>query len=75
MQIAVLVPLSLVRSLAKLSVTALIADVFILAGLIYVFGSEASVIAKNGAAEVQLFNAKEFPLFIGLVNIPLLYRN
>lgn len=64
-QLVILIPLSLIRNLAKLSVTALIADVFILAGLVYVFGSEMSVLAKNGPAQVQLFNAKDFPLFIG----------
>ncbi|KAF7966035.1 hypothetical protein HWV62_40435 [Athelia sp. TMB] len=65
MQIVVLVPLALVRNLAKLSVTALIADAFILAGLIYVFGSEAAVLARQGPADVALFNAKDFPLFVG----------
>jgi len=38
-------------NLPKLSTTALVADVFILAGLIYNFGSEMAVISKNGAAE------------------------
>lgn len=71
MQLVVLVPLALVRNLAKLSMAALIADVFILAGLIYVFGSEMSVLATNGPAEVQLFNAKDFPLFVGSVGTSL----
>lgn len=67
MQLVIFVPLALIRNLAKLSVIALVADAFILAGLIYVFGSEMAIIAKNGAADVQLFNAKDFPLFIGSV--------
>jgi len=54
-----------VRDLAKLSSTALIADGFILLGLIYIFGSEFSIIAQRGIAEVKLFNPKDFPLFIG----------
>jgi len=65
MQLVIFLPLALIRSLGKLSTTALVADVFILAGLIYIFGSEVAVIAKNGPAEVRLFNAKDFPLFIG----------
>lgn len=65
LQMIVFLPLALVRNLAKLSTTALIADAFILAGLIYIFGSEASILAERGHAEVQLFNAKEWPLLIG----------
>lgn len=66
-QLVIFLPLALIRNLAKLSTTALVADAFILAGLIYIFGSEMAIIGKNGAAEVKLFNAKDFPLFIGLV--------
>jgi len=65
MEIIVFLPLALVRDLAKLSSTALIADGFILLGLIYIFGSEFSIIAQRGIAEVKLFNPKDFPLFIG----------
>lgn len=61
----VLVPLSLVRSLAKLSTTALIADAFILVGLVYIGSNEVAVIARDGIADVALFNAKSFPLLIG----------
>ncbi|KAF8150727.1 vacuolar amino acid transporter 4 [Crassisporium funariophilum] len=65
MQLAVFLPLVLVRDLTKLSSTALIADAFILTGLIYIFGSEFSIIAQRGIADVKLFNPKDFPLFIG----------
>ncbi|KIK10232.1 hypothetical protein K443DRAFT_670855 [Laccaria amethystina LaAM-08-1] len=65
MQLCVFLPLVLIRDLAKLSTTALIADGFILAGLVYIFGSEISLIAQRGIAEVKLFNPKDFPLFIG----------
>jgi len=64
-QLVIFLPLALIRNLAKLSTTALVADVFILAGLIYIFGSEMSIIAKDGLADVKMFNAKDFPLFIG----------
>jgi len=36
-----------------------------LAGLIYIFGSEMAIIAKDGLADVKMFNAKDFPLLIG----------
>ena len=68
MQLVVFLPLALVRNIAKLSSTALVADVFILAGLLYIFGSEIDVIAKNGIARVELFNPKDFPLLIGSVS-------
>ncbi|KAI1797008.1 transmembrane amino acid transporter protein-domain-containing protein [Ganoderma leucocontextum] len=65
LQLIIFLPLALIRNLAKLSTTALIADAFILAGLIYIFGSEAGIIARNGVAKVELFNAKDWPLLIG----------
>ena len=40
----------------------------ILAGLLYIFGSEMSFIAERGIADVQMFNPKDFPLFIGCVS-------
>jgi hypothetical protein len=54
--------MALIRNLAKLSTTALIADVFILAGLVYIFGSEFGIIVQRGIAKVQLFNPTDFPL-------------
>ncbi|RPD59581.1 hypothetical protein L227DRAFT_527034 [Lentinus tigrinus ALCF2SS1-6] len=65
LQMIIFLPLALIRNLAKLSTTALIADAFILAGLIYIFGSEAAIMARNGPAHVELFNAKDWPLLIG----------
>ncbi|KAG8213253.1 amino acid transporter [Butyriboletus roseoflavus] len=64
-QLVIFLPLALVRNLAKLSTTALIADAFILAGLLYIFGSELSIISDNGVAQVQMFNPSDYPLFIG----------
>lgn len=65
LQLVILIPLAMIRNLAKLSATALVADAFILVGLIYIFGSEISIIANEGPADVQFFNSKNFPLFIG----------
>jgi len=65
MQLIIFLPLALVRDIAKLSSAALIADAFILVGLIYIFGSEFMILAQDGTADVKLFNSKDFPLFIG----------
>lgn len=65
MQLVVFLPFALIRNLAKLSTTALVADVFILAGLVYIFSSEISLIAERGVAKVAMFNEKDFPLLIG----------
>ncbi|KAH9177420.1 transmembrane amino acid transporter protein-domain-containing protein [Lactarius sanguifluus] len=59
MQLVIFLPLALIRNLAKLSTAALVADVFILFGLIYIFGSDVAF------AKVDLFNPKDFPLLIG----------
>ncbi|KZT53533.1 hypothetical protein CALCODRAFT_501054 [Calocera cornea HHB12733] len=64
-ELVLFVPLSLIRNLAKLSTTALVADAFILVGLVYIFGNEISSIAHNGMAHVELFNPKDFPLLVG----------
>ncbi|TEB25220.1 hypothetical protein FA13DRAFT_1777545 [Coprinellus micaceus] len=65
MQLVIFLPLALVRDLAKLSSTALVADAFILVGLVYIFGSEIKLVAERGIADVKLFNSRDFPLFIG----------
>jgi proton-coupled amino acid transporter len=62
MQLIIFLPMALIRNLAKLSTTVLVADVFILTGLIYIFGSEFGFIAQRGIAKVELFNPKDFPL-------------
>lgn len=70
LQMIVFLPLALIRNLAKLSTTALVADGFILAGLIYIFGSEAAIMSRRGPAHVELFNPKDWPLLIGCVGFP-----
>lgn len=65
MQLIIFLPLALVRDIAKLSSAALVADAFILVGLIYIFGNEFIILAQDGVADVKLFNSKDFPLFIG----------
>ena len=65
MQLVIFLPFVLIRNLTKLSTTALVADVFILAGLVYIFSSEFMLIAERGVAKVAMFNEKDFPLLIG----------
>lgn len=55
----------MIRNIQKLSGTALVADAFILFGLVYIFSNEFKVLAENGIADVALFNWKDFPLLIG----------
>ncbi|KAI5450432.1 hypothetical protein NCC49_003055 [Naganishia albida] len=64
-QLIIVLPLSMIRNLAALSSTALIADAFILIGLIYIGSNEVATITKNGVADVALFNSKDFSLLIG----------
>ncbi|KAF9260010.1 vacuolar amino acid transporter 4 [Marasmius fiardii PR-910] len=65
MQTIFFLPLSLIRDIVKLSTTALVADAFIVAGLIYIFGSEFKLIAERGTRDVILFNPAKASLFIG----------
>lgn len=67
-QLIVFLPLSLIRNLAKLSLTALIADVFILIGIVYIGWNEVAVIAERGVAPIRWFNEKDYPLLIGCVS-------
>jgi len=64
-QLIVFLPLALVRNLARLSTTALVADVFIFIGLVYIGSQEVKTIAAKGVADVALFNPRDFSLFIG----------
>ncbi|GAA5821549.1 hypothetical protein JCM11251_000903 [Rhodosporidiobolus azoricus] len=64
-QLIIFLPLAMIRNIQKLSGTALVADAFIVIGLVYIFGNEISVLAHHGPAKVALFNKDDFPLLIG----------
>jgi solute carrier family 36 (proton-coupled amino acid transporter) len=64
-QLVVFLPLAMVRNLAKLSTTALIADAFILVGLVYIFSNEFALLASHGVSDIKLFNPKDYALMIG----------
>jgi proton-coupled amino acid transporter len=65
-QFLIFLPLSLIRDISKLAFTALIADAFILLGLIYLYGFNIKQIAEQGGfADIKMFNANNWTLFIG----------
>ncbi|KAL3231201.1 Vacuolar amino acid transporter 3 [Nakaseomyces bracarensis] len=67
LQVVIFLPLALTRNIAKLSGTALIADLFILLGLIYVYWFSISQVSHNGVASetMLVFNRVDWSLFIG----------
>jgi proton-coupled amino acid transporter len=61
-----LIPLALIRNISKLGPAALLADVFIMAGLIYIWQYDIAILSSRGMAPtVALFNSSSFPLTIG----------
>ncbi|CAO3614182.1 unnamed protein product [Cunninghamella blakesleeana] len=65
-QIIIFVPIAMIRKIQKLSSFALIADLFILLGLIYLYYFDFFTLATEGIADVEWFiNTKDFGLFIG----------
>ncbi|KAL5359216.1 transmembrane amino acid transporter protein-domain-containing protein [Aspergillus floccosus] len=66
MQLVIFLPLSLIRDISKLGFTALIADLFILLGLIYLYYYDFLTIASQGGiADIKPFNPSTWTLFIG----------
>ncbi|KAL4876450.1 transmembrane amino acid transporter protein-domain-containing protein [Aspergillus karnatakaensis] len=66
LQLAVLIPLAMIRNISKLGPIALIADAFILFGLGYIYIYDIFSLASRGMApEVDLFNSSSFTLTIG----------
>lgn len=65
-QLVVLIPLALIRNISKLGPAALLADVFILFGLVYIWYYDIATLASQGIhPTVQLFNPRDFTLTIG----------
>ena len=65
LQLVIFLPLSLIRDISKLGGTALIADAFILAGLLYLSYYDISTLVNNGVADIANFNPRDWTLFIG----------
>ncbi|KAE8154095.1 transmembrane amino acid transporter protein-domain-containing protein [Aspergillus avenaceus] len=66
LQLLLLIPLAWIRNISKLGPVALLADVFILLGLGYIYWYDVASLMTNGVdPTVQLFNPKSFTLTIG----------
>ncbi|KAG5984989.1 hypothetical protein E4U55_002246 [Claviceps digitariae] len=66
LQLVPLIPLALIRNISKLGPVALLADVFIFIGLLYIWQYDVFSLAIHGAApSLRLFNPSSFALTIG----------
>ncbi|KAJ9656684.1 hypothetical protein H2198_004803 [Neophaeococcomyces mojaviensis] len=66
LQLIVLIPFSFIRNISKLGPAALLADIFILIGLVYIYYYDISWLASDGMAKsVVLFNPTHYTLTIG----------
>ncbi|KAJ9632101.1 hypothetical protein H2203_000502 [Taxawa tesnikishii (nom. ined.)] len=66
LQLVLLIPLSYIRNISKLGPAALLADVFILIGVGYIFYFDIATLAKQGIhSTVRLFNPQHYTLTIG----------
>lgn len=66
MQLIIFLPLSLIRDIGKLGFTALVADAFILLGLIYLYYYDIfTIVSNHGLSDIALFNPSSWTLFIG----------
>ena len=66
MQIVIFLPLSLIRDISKLGFTALIADAFILLGLVYLYYYDIYTLTKpDYKLDIILFNPSSWTLLIG----------
>lgn len=66
-QLIILIPMSFIRNISKLGPAALLADIFILIGLTYIYWYDISCISKMGGFHptIELFNPRDFTLTIG----------
>ena len=66
MQMVIFLPLSLYRNIQNIQKIAIVADVFILLGLLYLYYYDIFTLATNhGIADIALFNPNDWTLFIG----------
>lgn len=62
LQLVIFLPLSMIRDMAKLGGTALVADFFIMLGLGYLYYYDFYTISTQGVADIVQFNYKDWPL-------------
>ncbi|KOS23322.1 Vacuolar amino acid transporter 3 [Escovopsis weberi] len=66
LQLIALIPLALIRNISRLGPVALVADVFIFSGLIYIWAYDIGSLSRYGMERsVRLFNPSDFALTIG----------
>jgi len=66
LQLVILIPLALIRNISKLGGAALLADVFIFIGLIYIWYYDIATLSTHGLHKsVELFNPRDFTLTVG----------
>ena len=62
LQLVIFLPLSMIRDMAKLGGTALVADLFIMLGLGYLYYYNFYTISTQGVADIVNFNSRDWPL-------------
>ena len=66
MQMIIFLPLSLYRNINKIQKFALVADVFILLGILYLWYYDIlTLVTQHGVSDIVAFNSKDWTLFIG----------
>lgn len=65
MQLVIFLPLSLIRDISKLGLTAIIAEVFIAFGLVLISYFDIRTMVDYGVADIVNFNPQDWTLFIG----------
>lgn len=65
-QVITLVPMAFIRNISKLGFAALLADVFILIGLVYIYWFDVHTLVAQGVdPSVRAFNPRDFALTVG----------
>ncbi|KAF2702941.1 amino acid transporter-like protein [Pleomassaria siparia CBS 279.74] len=66
MQMVIFLPLSLYRNINNIQKLALVADVFILLGLVYLYYFDIlTIVGQGGISDIKSFNKESWTLFIG----------
>lgn len=65
LQLLIFFPFSMIRDMAKLGGAALIADVFIMLGLVYLYYYGIFTLSTNGVSDIVAFNPDSWTMFIG----------
>ena len=66
-QLIILIPMAFIRNISKLGPAALLADIFILFGITYIYWYDISAISRMGGfhSSIKLFNPHDFTMTVG----------